>query len=782
VAAICEHRPVSWRGLHLAAFAALGLAGAVAAPAAAATAEECAHPYSWVAGTTDLCAGTLAYHDYVYDDGGADTLGAAGPVAVATSSQLAPLSGDERYATDVSSADLVDLTLKPQGSQLLVSAHLNALRDPRSTVLAVAIDSDNNPATGGGQWGSLDVRSAGWDRIAFFDTGDPATNRISGTMPLPPGTAWRVQAATAIRSTGHVMNVAFRGPNEQARNPVDPTKGSWFEDLQAAALKTGDISQFGFQVDVTALTGGATRVQPVGPGLHSRVYTSKYTLGDGEGLTYSPIPGRGGRDASGQGLLAQAFALLGRFQPYAIYLPKGAGPHGLQMVYHGTSANMTSQVNQAGFQDRFGDGSDRILAAPEARGPDGFGSDISERDMLDVMADVEANYPVDRDRVFASGYSQGGYVSYRMAMLYPDLFAGLVNWVGFTGDSGNNPVGPPPLKFAGGGAVGNVIDLVGNLRRVPTTMLVSGADELVMLPTTTAMDQAFQRTDDVYRWYLHPAAEHLTYIPLDDWHKEAASTKRLLRVVDPPRVTFRTASFMDDLAHEIRHDRAYWVSDIRQRSASAYADVDLTSAGCGGTVPVTQRASDAGVDPVPWTSDERRQTGLRALPKVAKLSGTLTNVASLTIDTRATCLPGAFAYELTTDGPVAIRTADGRTVATTGTGVQKGVIAAPPVARLRVSVDFPGGVRRHLVGRRLFAHVHVRGGTVRSLQLVLRNARGRLLGRSGLATVSRYLHDPIRLTRALPAGRIRLTLSAKRPDGSRLTATFRFRVPAARRR
>jgi hypothetical protein len=112
--------------------------------------------------------------------------------------------------------------------------------------------------------------------------------------------------------------------------------------------------------------------------------------------------------------------------------------------------------------------------------------------------------------------------------------------------------------------------------------------------------------------------------------------------------------------------------------------------------------------------------------------------------------------------------------------VQKGSVAAPAVARIRVSVDFPGGVRKHLVGRRLYAHVHVRGGTLRSLRLTLRDARGRLLGRSGLARVTRYLHDPIHLTRALPAGRMRLVLSAKRPDGSRLTATLRFRVPAAR--
>src|SRR3712207_8500570 len=44
---------------------------------------------------------------------------------------------------------------------------------------------------------------------------------------------------------------------------------------------------------------------------------------------------------------------------------------------------------------------------------------------------------VDRDRIFVGGYSQGGYIAFRMAALYPDRFAGLVSWVGFTGDDTN---------------------------------------------------------------------------------------------------------------------------------------------------------------------------------------------------------------------------------------------------------------------------------------------------------------------------------------------------------
>src|SRR2546421_577879 len=83
--------------------------------------------------------------------------------------------------------------------------------------------------------GALVVISKGWDKIALFKTGDPGTNTIGGTMPLPPGDKWRVQAAVA-QSDGTVMNVAFRGVDEQSgfkgndpESNVDPDKGSWFE-------------------------------------------------------------------------------------------------------------------------------------------------------------------------------------------------------------------------------------------------------------------------------------------------------------------------------------------------------------------------------------------------------------------------------------------------------------------------------------------------------------------------------------------------------------------------
>jgi hypothetical protein len=182
------------------------------------------------------------------------------------------------------------------------------------------------------------------------------------------------------------------------------------------------------------------------------------------------------------------------------------------------------------------------------------------------------------------------------------------------------------------------------------------------------MNQAFQATDNTYRFYMHPTAEHLTFAGLDDWRKEAAYSKDLQLVRDPPRVVFTTAPFLDAPQYGIRHDRAYWLSALRGRGGEKdYATVDLTSAGCGGTVPTMVRSSATGDDPVPWTSDDQAVASTSPLAAEPRLTGKLTGVASATIDAKRTCLAGkAVAYDLTSDGPATLRLSDGRAQGTLG--------------------------------------------------------------------------------------------------------------------
>jgi pimeloyl-ACP methyl ester carboxylesterase len=640
----------------------LVLATAPAADAAA----KCMKPYSWVAGATNLCRGAVVYGDFVGDDYGADT-GESWPASGRIGS-LSPGAGDEAYPEgQEATADLIRLTLKRKADRLRIRGLLHALYEPDSTVLAVAIDTDNNPQTGGGEWGELGVSSEGWDEIAYFKSGNTGTNTIRGSMPLPDGRKWRVQAAVAIAESGQVMNVAFR-PNDypgwaqdSGSAASDSSTGSFFEDQQAEALAEGDISQFGYTVRTRKMKRHRTRAAKTKPGLHERVYTSAYTLPPGEGMSYEGVPGRGGESNDPKLGFEQTFNFLGRYQPYGIYIPKATGSHGMQMVFHGSSSNLSALIAQPGMQEVLGEGMNRILVTPEGRGTEGWGSDISERDLLDVMADVERTYDVDRSRVFAGGYSQGGYVTYRMASLHPDRFAGAIDWVGFTGDGSNGAPGPGFSYTAG--AIGNGIDFIKNLLNVPTVMLYAGGDELVHVWTGQAMNQAFAATDNLYRFYEHYAAEHLTFAELDDWRKESEYTKDLRLVRAPARVVFTTAPFLDAPQYGIRHDRAYWVSRIRTSGeATDYGTVDLTSAGCGGKLPVLESVGGTGDDPVPWTLDEQRAASMKSLKQEPKLTGTLTGIESLRVGTRDTCLAGrAVRYDVETDGPVTLTLSDGRT-------------------------------------------------------------------------------------------------------------------------
>jgi pimeloyl-ACP methyl ester carboxylesterase len=635
---------------------------------------------SWFAGTTDICSGVLHYRDYVYDDYGADT----GAALTKSTGDLSPSAGDQAYPVgQANTADLVALKLWAAGGRLHISALVNTLFNSSSTIVAVALDTRGG-ASPGGKWPGLDVSSSGWNHVYELRRGDPATNTFTASEPLPAGARWRVQAVTA-QANGTVMNVAFRGPNEQARfggtaiNNASSLSdvGSWFEDQQAAALRSGDISRFGYTVNVADLEQAASLTMPAGPGLHERVYTSAYTLAPGEGINFSGVPGRGnGGSGAVKAGFEQVWHYLGRYQPYGIYIPPGAPPYGLQMYYHGTGANFTSQINQAGMQARFGDALHRILAAPLARGPDGYSSDISERDELDVLADVQSHFGIDRSQVFASGYSQGGYIAYYMAEQYPQLFAGVVAWVGFTGDELNGtPVKDTPGLSYTAGAVGNVLDFVPSLLNIPTSMLYSGQDELVHDQTSAGMDRAFASTPNIFNWYFHPAGEHLTYIVLDDWRKEAADTRGLRLVSDPVHVRFVRDPDTDSPSYGIRHDTAYWASGITDRTAGVYGQVDLTNDGCGGTVPRTVAGQSSGTDPIPWVSDYRHQVATTTVPATRRLTGSLTNVSSVRIDAAATCLKGGpVSYSITTDGPATVDFTDGRTLTLTGSGHHAGTL------------------------------------------------------------------------------------------------------------
>lgn len=125
-------------------------------------------------------------------------------------------------------------------------------------------------------------------------------------------------------------------------------------------------------------------------------------------------------------------------QSYALYVPPNLNASRKYPLVVSLHAEDTSPqiclMRVFGQTNRLADGSlaplrffrapdvDVIVACPLARGTMGY-EGIAERDVYDVLADVEHRLPVDEDRVYLTGVSMGGGGALRLALTRPDVWA-----------------------------------------------------------------------------------------------------------------------------------------------------------------------------------------------------------------------------------------------------------------------------------------------------------------------------------------------------------------------
>jgi enterochelin esterase-like enzyme len=144
-------------------------------------------------------------------------------------------------------------------------------------------------------------------------------------------------------------------------------------------------------------------------------------------------------------------------QGYTIYIPPDFDPrkrYPLMVVLHGGSSNgnlflgvvMGNNMNWLEYPKHLWDDyaarwtPDWIVVAP-----DGFGQVMwrwmGEKDVLDVIDDVQKHYPVDADRVVLCGLSNGGVGAHSIGMRHASRFsavlalAGAPSWLQYTGGS-----------------------------------------------------------------------------------------------------------------------------------------------------------------------------------------------------------------------------------------------------------------------------------------------------------------------------------------------------------
>jgi len=141
-----------------------------------------------------------------------------------------------------------------------------------------------------------------------------------------------------------------------------------------------------------------------------------------------------------KGLFQKAFysTVDGSLQPYTVYVPKGYDGKGtwpLLLLLHGSggdqweiaqaAANLDGRSVFRGALEENVQEANFLLCAPLARGPSGY-EQIAEVDILQTLDEVQRDYRVDSDRVYAMGWSMGGAGSYMMASRFPDRFAAVM--------------------------------------------------------------------------------------------------------------------------------------------------------------------------------------------------------------------------------------------------------------------------------------------------------------------------------------------------------------------
>jgi pimeloyl-ACP methyl ester carboxylesterase len=422
----------------------------------------------------------------------------------------------------------------------------------------------------------------------------------------------------------------------------DLQSAMWREHRQAAKLALGAVRTFSAAVSFAKLHRGVTDNSDVPKtGAMDRIMVSHFPVKQGLDPTQvcSAIAPPVSVGAACKGRMG------GALQPYAIYVPKGPVPkrgYGLTLLLHSLSANynqFATSHNQSELGDR---GRGSIVITPSGRGPDGGYAGIPEADTFETWNAVARLYKLDPKLVDVSGYSMGGYGTYRLASRWPDLFARAFSVVG----------APSPTR-----------DLP-SMRNVPLLAWNATADELVNLDTTLSAVQALTADGLHFTEDIFTAADHLTLATNDEYgpgarflgsHRVDRNPMHVTFVIDPPQNSAR--------AHVVAN-HAYWLSHLVRRAPGAVGTIDVRSEAFGyGDATPSGTVADSGVltggSKVAMPYGETRQT-FTARPKTPKrnrLDVIATNVRWATIDVsraRVTCHADV---HITTDGPLTVHLA-----------------------------------------------------------------------------------------------------------------------------
>jgi dienelactone hydrolase len=268
----------------------------------------------------------------------------------------------------------------------------------------------------------------------------------------------------------------------------------------------------------------------------------------------------------GPQVLTFASAVDDSQQPYALYLPASfdaARKYPLVISLHSEESTHRLNLMQVLGQGERAAGEGRIafayprpvrglgyiVAAPLARGTMGYRG-IAEKDVYDVLADVQRRFPIDEDRVYLTGISMGGGGALWLALTRPDVWAAVA------------PVCPLPIP--------GTEDRAPNALNLPIRLFHGEQDPITPAASSRRWQRLLLDVSDPAEYFEYPSVRHNAWDyaykdgSLFDWFAKFRRSRY------PERVRFQTDAY--------RYSSAYWVR-IDSLTPGMWAAIDARQTG-----------------------------------------------------------------------------------------------------------------------------------------------------------------------------------------------------------
>lgn len=574
-----------------------------------------------IAGEVVMSRGELIVEDRPFDDTGADTLPHNGPPFEAAStagglsgsctSASGYSTGDLSYPSGATfaknAADLVQVRLAVQGGSVHVLFQLQTLIDGTTTAVQLLVDAHVLTVTASG--GRL-------DGAVVPAAVDLAGNTFEARLPLAVlGTGpWKVNALAGLRSGDGMGSLADLAHVDG--EAVESPKACRLDTKQSAELASGVYDRV--TVDPRRLVRGDSDPARITRGAFTRNYVPRLKVGEG----LAPQT-RYAQDSSGS-------IWGGTVQPYSVYVPKSYNPNRpnpMILLLHCLSC-LHTVFDMSSFPGlkRLAESRGAIIATPFGYGEAGWYEGEAEADAFAVLSDVSRRYRIDTERLYLTGMSMGSTGTFRLGLMYPDLWAKLLPVA-----SATVPfcVSPRP-EVAGCVRPFNYVSVFPNARDLPVGIVQGTIDEQTPVTSGRYYADLLAGQGDAYRYWEWPSRIHDTRLPgltsdvTDAW----LGNTRVEH--SPARVTYVTLPVMASPGES--YDRAYWLRGLKVAAGVTEARVDAVSG--RGVEHTTRVASGSGTDDAgDWT-----MRGLDGVP--ARASGldalTVTNAGyqAMSVDLR----------------------------------------------------------------------------------------------------------------------------------------------------